>query len=471
MKNTERQKFEEHWQEAFEGSEMTPSDSVWSNIDLKLDNEKMKRSVVYYQRLAAGTVLFALLIGIGGVRYLNNSDEKKMALKQNSDNAKTKNADQHLSNDKSTSENASIVGSNETQVAKQLTKEFSSGNHSLKNNSNEVGQIYHSAQESRPNTITSIDNKNQKIHFVKEESSRAIANQSFESLGYYNSAHLSQTQLPMVSSKKKEESKIESVYTTSILPVEIYNEKETKQKKKKSEDLWLSFGAATGSYNPGSASSSPQTMNTSLVNSSYVSQAPQSSRSSVGTAYSMGISVGKKIADRWIIQTGINYLSQAINYTSNFATQSSTNQLKASVADYASQNSAPVSITQPYKINSNTEFVSIPMLAGYLLIDRKIGLQLNAGVASDIFLKNTLKDQSGQSAKYSQGSGSDSPYRPFNWAGLASTELSYKMSRQYRISIMPGFRYSFQPTLKSQSGVNANPLVLDVGFRFRYIFD
>src|SRR3954465_2187725 len=89
MKRTERQKFEERWQEAFEGSEMTPSDSVWSNIDLKLDNEKMKRRVVYYQRLAAASVIFALLLGVGAMRYFTPISEEnelthQIELKNNS---------------------------------------------------------------------------------------------------------------------------------------------------------------------------------------------------------------------------------------------------------------------------------------------------------------------------------------------------------------------------------------------------
>jgi hypothetical protein len=194
----------------------------------------------------------------------------------------------------------------------------------------------------------------------------------------------------------------------------------------------------------------------------------QSKPSSTGAAYSMGVTVGKKISDRWVLQTGINYMNQMLSYTSNFATYTSSNELKASVADYADRNSA-VTVTQPYRINSSMEYVSVPLQAGYLIVDRKIGLQLNAGIASDIFLRNTLQDQSGQAAKYSEGSGESSPYRTFNWAGLASTELSYKIGDHYRISLMPGMRYSFQPSLKSSTAITT-PFVLDIGFRFKYIF-
>jgi hypothetical protein len=109
----------------------------------------------------------------------------------------------------------------------------------------------------------------------------------------------------------------------------------------------------------------------------------------------------------------------------------------------------------------------VPLQAGYILVDRKIGLQLNAGVSSDFFMKNTLMDEAGKLASYSVSAGDNSAYRAVNWTGLASTELSYRVSDHYRVSLMPGLRYGFNPVLKSGNTV---PVVWDIGFRFRYLF-
>lgn len=483
MKNSGRQKFEELWQEAFEGSETSPSDSVWSNIELKLDNEKMKRRVIYYQRLAAASVLFALLVGIGGVRYWNRDSSGHLALEQRSDQAEKsttttnkRNSEEERIKHELKSTNESSDPLIEKQEDHELLKEVKPG----------VDNQHHPGIQQKDNTIkqlqittgirsiAALTSPEDELAKAREERLISETDPLSESLLFYSPLRLSQNKLPEVASDKKEEKKTDSPHTTSVLSAEQYHEKQAEEKKENAESLWIAFGAAGGSYNPGSATPSSQALNSSLAsrNSFTNLTAPQSSRSSAGSAYSIGFSVGRKVADRWVVQTGVNYLNQIINYTSNFATQSTgnANQLKASQADYAAQSTAPVTITQPYKINSNMEFVSIPAQVGYLIIDRKIGLQLNAGVASDIFLRNTLQDQSGQSRKYSQSSGAESPYRSLNWAGLASTELSYRMSKQYRISLMPGFRYSLQPALKSQSGTSSNPLVLDIGFRFRYIF-
>ena len=97
-------------------------------------------------------------------------------------------------------------------------------------------------------------------------------------------------------------------------------------------------------------------------------------------------------------------------------------------------------------------------------------MQLNAGVAADLFYRNTIADQSGQINSYSQNAGDNSVYRTVNWTGLLGTELSYKMNNHYRIAIVPGVRYSFDSVLKSSTGSAINPLIWDVGFRFKYIF-
>jgi hypothetical protein len=116
------------------------------------------------------------------------------------------------------------------------------------------------------------------------------------------------------------------------------------------------------------------------------------------------------------------------------------------------------------------EIVSIPVQAGYMIVDRRLGWQINAGVSSDFFLKNILEDKSGQRERFTQSAGSESPYRSVNWSGLMNTEVSYRIGNHYRLSLVPGVRYSFNSILKDPTD-NGRPIVLDVGFRFKYLFD
>ena len=559
MENTERSKFEKNWKEAFEGQEMEPSISVWNNIDLKLDNDKMKRRVIFYQRLAAASVFFALLVGIGGTQFYNRNQasdvasvsktepnqEQKIASREmkeqslrieneNEENVKEEEANQEqlhteiviskatdqlpsssLPKNKQEGIEATIsssgvdsrkqnsvagneknINQHDLQTATSETVSATKGNRKVLNNKNEflkesMNTYDYSVTNGNDSQIASLSKSEDREELVKsnkietgngsvpmpmsqanqtkQDLFRKIlsSNSVYNKMTAYLSPQLKNKELPKEALLMKEDKSELPEMPASMMTTASSN-------KKSEENSWLSFGAAAGSYNPGNSSSSIAASSALIQNStsSFVNSAATqtNTRSSIGSAYSVGLSFGKKVASRLILQTGVNYMSQAISYTSSYTSYTASNERTAFVADYADKSSAPLAISQPYEVISNMEFVSVPMQAGYLFIDRKFGLQWNAGVGTDIFLRNTLKDQSGQSNKYSQGSGNKSPYRSLNIAALTSTELSYKIGTQYRLSLVPGVRYSFQSALKSQSAIGSNPLVLDIGFRFRYIF-
>lgn len=576
MENSGRQKFEESWKEAFEDSEMEPSGLVWNTIDQKLDNDQMKRSVLFYQRLAAAAVIFALLIGVASTSYFQLNQDAPMASKANSE---TNVSDQSITQKKQpplTKEN-NIKSPLNTDEDNNEQQELIADAQSVgENNGNEVVSLDNKKQtqtmatdpqaghnqnvaqanervSKQPDTTSNPSSAKSLISSAKNErtakrksaasshsseasvkattsspKSNALKERNADQHGKRNSSvaqpwiaqrkqlgrdhqqtvMTSTNPTPIAQAKGNHQqvphgsiqsgdnafSRMASYFSPRLKNTKLFKGMEPEPKRelpampaslmasarsdrRSKESTWLSFGAAAGSYNPGSAPASDTqspayAMQQYATNSLVNSQAPQSaSRSSVGSAYSVGLSFGKKIADRWIVHTGVNYMNQAISYTSNYTSYTASNDRTAFVADYADKTSAPLAISQPYKVNSNNEFVSVPVQAGYLIVDRKFGLQWNAGVATDVFLRNTLKDESGRSDKYSQGSGEGSPYRSFNFAALTSTEFSYKLGGQYRVSLVPGVRYSFQSVLKSQTGTAGNPLVLDIGFRFRYIFN
>jgi hypothetical protein len=263
-------------------------------------------------------------------------------------------------------------------------------------------------------------------------------------------------------------------------------EEETPKKKKKTtrtEKLWTSVGFAAGSFNGsshttsnGSAVTSAKSLMSSGFNSTTSSRIASNESSASGSSYSMGLNLGTKITNRWIMQGGVNYLMQNSSYQTNVVVSPSdlSSFRAASIAEVKTANSGASSdkvvSTAMYNVNNNSQFVSIPVQAGYLAVNRKVGFQINAGVSTDLFLKN-IKDPQGVAIETTtQGRGSDSPYRPLNFSGLFGTELSYKLGQHYRLAINPGLRYPFNSIYKSGVGVTSNPLTMDIGMRFRYIF-
>jgi hypothetical protein len=469
MKNSENRKFEESWEKAFSDAEMNPSEKVWDGIDLhlsKMESGSMKRRVVFYQRLAAASILFALLAGgVGLWNWATKEGQLQQTVAQ-----KRKPIDKEP-----------LVDGN---IQKEMTTAINGTSASKLSEENSIQKNSPSSLQEKGNKEKSVEKSKEKYMTPKEEGSRhllgsnalaslvadkeqnGIANEKNEN---FRSTHLTR-ECPTISSEELPvvEIKLTGEPTRTVAQAKRFKEPTVASKNEQKDDRgwWASVGGTAGNYNPNTSVSTNFSQAQFAKVPSSSSTAPSSSEETAGTAFSYGVNLGKKVAKRWVIVTGVNYLNQSIGYNSNVASLDANNRAQAYVADL-NANSSNLTTTTPYKINSSNEFLSIPLQAGFILLDKKIGLQLNAGVSSDFFMKNTLIDESGKLASFSQGAGGNSAYRTINWTGLASTEFSYRISNHYRVSLLPGLRYGFNPVLKSGTTF---PVIWDVGFRFRYLF-
>jgi hypothetical protein len=463
----ERQKFEENWKQAFEGAEMAPSEHVWANVELDLaadENLRMKKRVVFYQRMAAGLVL--LCASLGTYVWINRPTGQSLAVVTETQQSQANNQ----------------RGSADQQPAASPTANPTQPN-----------------VDARTTTALKATRGGERsISLVRVQPPADVALMVGAAMAATDSSRraLSTTAIADATQALSDAEITEAQPTESVVPepqvvmteeeaLQVLNQQlavvdETKQENRSvRESAWLAMGAAAGSYNPSTAAGSGQQdaafgKFSDLALANQQNDRAEASRSSVGAAYSVGVSVGKKIAKRWMVQGGINYVNQQIDYTSNIRTYDASNSQVVFIPDYGAKmeaTSAPIAaVTQSpdYTINSAIEMISLPVQAGYLIIDRKLGWQVNGGVASDFFVRNTLIDESGQAEKFSRGAGKDSPYRTVNLSGVVNTELSYLIGRHYRVALVPGIRYSFTSILKEGT---STPLVADIGFRFRYLFN
>jgi hypothetical protein len=249
-------------------------------------------------------------------------------------------------------------------------------------------------------------------------------------------------------------------------------EKEEKKKIASGEKLWTSVGLAAGGFNTVNGSVSSDAM-ASLASSSIADEQAKPS----GVAYTIGVSVGTRLSKRWVLQGGVNYMNQSSNYTASGLVSSDFMRFSAAsinnldqINSLGAKEDTQYLATSPYGANNSLEFISVPLEAGYLLVNKKFGVQLNAGISTDLFVQNTITPEGDGVEKMTQGSGENSPYRTLNFSGLIGTEFSYKLGRHYRLAINPGLRYPINSIYKSDIGLEAMPLTFDVGLKFRYIF-
>lgn len=451
MENSERQRFEENWKAAFENAEQNPPERVWWSIENSLAHAEggtMKRKVVFYKRLAAASVVLVLALAGSTTYYLIN--EKGRELTTTNNTSQNPIAHQNESNSENGNEKKSGAGSSDASITQKGEREW-------------VPQV-----EKNQNQVNKV--RDSRIAIVNEEQPK-LAGQTTRLYQFGLNAYdpLAQSYSTELGPRNKMR-EITIVRKLPAMPASMMADSRKKKGEEK-ENLWAAVNASTGSY---TSSAQADNSRAGLLMSTSNSFSNKVSASSTvkpkGNAYSVGLNMGARISERWVVQGGVAYLNQSLGYTSNFAALDAHNSPMAIVSEYSAvkQSSITLSPTSPYDINSVNELVSVPVQAGYILVNRKIGLQLNSGVATDMFIRNTLTDKSGQLHTFSESAGSDSPYNTFSWSAIGGTELSYKIGSQYRVSLTPGFRYALSPMLKSNSE-NTNPFMWDMGFRFRYI--
>ncbi|MEP2671511.1 MAG: outer membrane beta-barrel protein [Cyclobacteriaceae bacterium] len=440
-----RPQFEDSWKGVFEGAESAVPDSVWDKVEMdlvRMENKTNKTRVVFYQRLAAMVALFALMMA-SYIAYDRTSDDGG-ALQIAQQNQSSENSEANLNSN--TTEAKPVLETPDTEGVRGKNTGVPTTRVVAKTNSTNTSTVGNS------NLMTAPANVNTQKSYRQSDLTAFIPD------------------WPAIEVKLKSKGFYEPNFPRELPAMPSYLMASSKNDNA-NEAVYASLGFAGGSYNPGTVASEPSSLSRMASQSSFISaQAePQSARATIGTAYSIGVNTGKQLSKRWAVQGGLGYMVQNIDYTSNYTSIAPDNTLRAAVTEYADTETM-IAIGPPYSIRSINKYLSIPVQVGYKLVDRKIGLQLNAGMATDLFLSNTLKDESGMTESFTQGAGKESPYRSVNWSGLMGLELSHKLAERYRVALVPGIRYTFNSALKDNTQVSYNPFVLDVGLRVKYIF-
>jgi len=484
----ERRKFEDLFKDAFEGAEVSPTDSLWTNIELdleKADGSKVRRRLLFYKLLAAASVTFAMCLA--GLTYYvsQKSDQGSASIAANSTLSsgtleETKSGSKESSTGEADNPSAVAeekVGTEAVQDSKNINAvAVPSRRGDVVSHSEIIGKSSDTKNEDVAETQPLLPaSVQQQGLLLPAPAFNGIANNEEERA------------LPLLYSPRKpgltftKEEPDPGVILLAKLAEEErrYAEEENREKEKKTEKLWTSVGFAAGGFSSVNSSVSPTASNQFLASSNSTVADKQASAS--GIAYSYGINIGTRLSKRWVLQGGVNYLIQSSDYTANNVVGGSNFQsLKAesiNSLDNLSQtpqitgsNASLLAPTFPYSVNNNVKFFSVPVQAGYLVVNKKFGVQLNAGVSTDLFLQNTITPEGGSLDKTTQGRGDDSPYRSVNFSGLMGTEFTYRFGQRYRVALNPGFRYPFNSVYKTDVGVESTPLTFDIGLRFRYIF-
>ena len=343
MEGMER-KFEEAWRKAMEGAEVQPSEETWLAMEsalIAVENQRMKRKVVFYQRLAAASVLFALLLGaLGFYSWKNNSPGK---------------ADPATLSQLKSTENDRVEiksGKQENVIRDIRIVDQTKGASTTMNSAKQTNAIVDNKNRT-PDAISPLSADSMTVERSFSQPAPSMSSNAKQEGNDRSSREAKAEESPIKIQKKKEE----PIQLPGLLATTEENEKKVNKSEMYKEDLWASLSVASGNYNSGALAPGYNTYPVALASANTPSAmslgGSSVSRSAVGSSRSVGFTIGKRVTRRWVILGGINYLNQTSGYTSN-----SSNQGQAYLANYSTLKPASsVTFTNPYPINSVLEFL------------------------------------------------------------------------------------------------------------------
>lgn len=163
----------------------------------------------------------------------------------------------------------------------------------------------------------------------------------------------------------------------------------------------------------------------------------------------------------------VNNSSGEINVTTNNSIGYVTNYADRS-AQFANNGSAPELSDQVNngEIIQNFQYIEIPLILRYKVIDRKIGFNFLGGVSTNILV--------GSNAYYSEDGnkeeiGETTDIKPFNYSSILGIGFFYSISERLNINLEPTFRY-YLNSINESSVISSHPYSMGIFTGISYYF-
>ena len=483
MKKLNRERgFEREWEEKFSKAEMTPADSVWDKIDAQLSKEEagyFKKRAFLFELLAAASIAFALgVVGFSISYYLDNEDQQNIA--QSND---PEMIDENIATVEEGTELNQVMEEPylEPQIADaspQIDEQVGGDNSNSNNDQITILVDQKDTELTSENKYGNGEAANSSV-FAREDQEFDLA--AISPLG------------PQLVANEEVVYTIDHIYLIPIMP----RGASKAQKKKFDQEFIAGLDFSTGLFDPnfqqgGSlvnrggnsssfASARVESINDQIVplnatNKDFLLVRSMGQKTEADVSYSYGANMGFRLSKRILLQTGFSYRkANATTSTTGYFQDMDNNEqipILATYYDYQSQLAGLSSIrmTEETEFNNRYEFASIPIRAGYILLDRKVNLTFLAGISSEVFLNNTIDGGQQEYKTLSISNGENSPYKNMYFNGSLGTLLGYSFAENYSVTIEPSYRFAMNSFTRDDYYLQSYPSSFMVSFGVAYNF-
>jgi hypothetical protein len=439
----ERKHIDRIFQEKFKDFEATPRDVVWDNISSKLKENKRKRRILpLWYKMAGVAALLALLINFANDLFKNtvtNTSTASTLIKDDSLNITLASPEYTQNMVRSSIILNSIM--NNTQVLE--------ANEAIKNKA---------LASSAP-----LSNRSQKVVSLG-------AKDLFNFSDYNNSVVNANT-------TKENKEKKTSLENKKDLPIPSLENEEVSLAENNipSKKLRVSTMAAPIYYdNFGSGTS---------IDSQFANN-----ESSGEISISYGINLAYQISEKIKIRSGISKVDLSYN-TKNIAFTAAVNPTALSSINYpngnipsfrienrtvqqfsnlsasAEFNRASLASPAAGYLNQKLGFIEVPLEIEYVIIDKKIGLNIIGG-GSTLFLNDNMISLN--STNFSTNLGEANNLNDISFTTNIGVGVDYNISPQFELNFEPIFKYQLNTFSKTTGNVNPYYFGVYSGFSFKF---
>lgn len=521
MNQSEENKFNKAWQDAFKDASETPPSSIWKALEEHLDNEPDKVvPLVWWKNTrilyVAASVAVLLLAGIGV--WMNDHAGKQAMVSGNVQGV--------------TQEPLSTIHDHEKEIAVNNRETTAANKEKPESGTdNKAQEAVIPPELSRSGGITAgrdsqaVTDSRIAISAVKEHSGikaklpagftpssedaplRASADIPDDTRSGYEAvktgqviqeemtgdseqalmsgleiAFIEQGNKPWIEKQGRFNKRL--VFYRPQLP----QEEEEDQKPEKKE-YYAGAGVMPSMFNPNVSIASPS-VGMSFAKSSSGTKTEVLSRG--GTSFAMQTYGGIKISKHWSVETGINYLRgnsvfESNGYVMDVMNLQAVNALESALvsgnvklADKMPQYSmvangaSNANKLSTYYVDvkkgfqNNYSFLQLPVQAGYTIApDHKLSYTLLGGLVGNLFLKNELDLTTGGTLITSV---SDGTYQALHWSATSGVRLNYRLTGNWSTILTGTYQKTFYDAGKMMNAVQFKPQLFGVGWGVRLNF-
>ena len=413
--SSDREPFANHWRKAMEEAEITPSDSVWSMIAKSMDVLTYRHRAQIYRLVAAIAVLITIIVSIQSQWLGSDPYSGNFYLSQN-EVQNSLNDTSLLIGPRTASDRLYFLDSKEKYA-----------------NSEHPKLVKKSSSLVMDKKILRLDKKEH--HFLNKNSV-----------------------------DKKIITPILASYPLLFLKKSLITER---------DHLWAGINFGGSSFNPNyELINAGDMLSAGGLNQGFLTD--QEGRVTslnenmlVGINRKIEVNLGMTFKERFVLEGGLQYVQTELVQQSNFMVETISYPTSRPVQDpslIAENTSKGVKKMQEIaytntetELQNRIDFASVPLRAGFIFLDQRLSLRVNAGLVTNFYLGNIHRSLDDPTLLAEFTTSGNSLYRNISFSGQTGMSLGYRLLQNIDVTFEPNYTQSFQSITRSYVGFSSIP--------------